>query len=71
MTGSNQNQVPEKIVGANVMSGELMFKLKWIDNDKMSWIKAEILNVEYPKLVIDFYQSKLVWDDFEERIDDK
>lgn len=62
---TGNNQIPEKIIGANDVRGELMFKIKYIGTDKMGWMKASVMNVEYPQLVIDFHQSNLVWKDDE------
>lgn len=56
---NSQVYVPEKIMGATELHGELLLLIKWRGTDNADLVPADIANVKCPQLVINFYQSKL------------
>ena len=56
--------IPEEIVGANILDGELKFLVKWKNDDEGEIIPAKIANVKYPQIVIKFYEKRLNWNSY-------
>lgn len=54
-------RIPGKIIGATFSDGELKFLMKWKDTNSADVVTAKQANVICPQIVIDFYESKLVW----------
>lgn len=54
---------PEKILGATMHSGDLMFLMKWKNMSKADLITSKICKIACPQVVIEFFEDKLKWDD--------
>lgn len=63
LTHLEPGRVPKEILGVTDVGGVLRFLCEWQDSDKANFILAKALNEAYPQLVIDFYESKLKFDD--------
>ncbi|XP_003245689.1 chromobox protein homolog 1-like [Acyrthosiphon pisum] len=61
-------KIPDKILGATVVNGHLMFLLKWKELEEAELITAEEANLMYPQVVIHFYESRLTWNSNSENI---
>ncbi|CAF1023639.1 unnamed protein product [Brachionus calyciflorus] len=59
---TEKNYEPEKILGITDVPGELAFLMKWLDQDEPDLVPARIANDKYPKIVIKFYEERLVFD---------
>jgi cytoskeletal protein RodZ len=53
----------EKIVGATDVGGELVFLIRWKDNNKAQLVPSREARKHCPQLVIDFFEQKLTWQD--------
>ena len=63
LTHLEPGRVPKEILGVTDVGGVLRFLCEWQNSDKANFILAKALNEAYPQLVIDFYESKLKFDD--------
>lgn len=43
--------------------GELMFKVKLKDCLSPVWERASVIELKFPQMAIEFYRSKLIWDE--------
>lgn len=57
-------------LGVTEINGELNFVFKWKNNDIPELVPSKEAKVKYSYAVIEFYESHVVWDTFEEEIDD-
>ncbi|CAF1601779.1 unnamed protein product [Didymodactylos carnosus] len=62
-TGYSRGQIPEKIMGATDVHGELMFLIKWQGIEKTELVPARIVNTKSAQMVIKFYEDRLTWAD--------
>lgn len=53
---------PDRILGAQEKSGELVFLMKWKNSDDQGWVAAKEANLKCPQVVIRFYEGRLRWD---------
>lgn len=51
---------PEEIIGATDKSGSIQFLMKW-KNAEISLISSRDAAELFPSIVIEFYESKLIW----------
>lgn len=55
-------------VGATDRGGELMFLMRWEDDEDADMVSAKHANIKCPQVVIQFYEKRLTW---HESTDDK
>lgn len=53
--------VPECIIGATDITGELVFLVKYEDLDEYNLVPSSIANRKFPQVVIKFYESHYIW----------
>ncbi|CAL4194973.1 unnamed protein product, partial [Meganyctiphanes norvegica] len=51
----------EKILGATDANGELMFLVKWKNEEETDLVPSRLANVKDPQTVIKFYEERLHW----------
>lgn len=59
--GFDRDMTPDRVLGASDVTGELVFLIKFKDQDGAEMIPARIANVKCPQLVIQFYEERLMW----------
>ncbi|XP_026468748.1 chromobox protein homolog 3-like [Ctenocephalides felis] len=57
---------PEKILGITNSHGELKFLIKWANSIDADLVPAKDVNKIYPRMVIEFYENRIVWQEPEE-----
>lgn len=60
--GFDEGWVAQEIIGALEYKGELIFLMKWKNNNKAEMVKAKDANEQCPQVVIKFYESRIRWD---------
>lgn len=61
--GLEPDRTPKEILGVTDVGGVLRFLMKWEGLENATFVLAKEANKAYPQLVIDFYESKLKFDD--------
>jgi hypothetical protein len=62
--GDLEYDIPQKITHARMSGSEVMCQVEWkkrYDNSKpkQSYVSNKILKQQYPKLLLDYYESKI------------
>lgn len=57
--GAFKKFIPEEIMNATNVTGELLFLMKWQNESSPSVVKASEANTKCPLVVIDFYEKRL------------
>uniref|UniRef100_A0A6M2DFS2 Putative heterochromatin protein 1-beta n=1 Tax=Xenopsylla cheopis TaxID=163159 RepID=A0A6M2DFS2_XENCH len=52
---------PEKIIGVSKSGGSLMYLLKWKSVAEADLVSSKQAKAKIPELVIDFYESNIMW----------
>jgi chromobox protein 1 len=60
-TGFDYGLIPEKIMGATDIPGQLMFFIKWVDKTEAELVPARQANIKCPQIVIQFYEERISW----------
>lgn len=62
-SGFEGGHTPGHIIGAtpNPETGEIMFLMKWKDREEADLVQGKIANLVCPQIVIDYYESHLVF----------
>lgn len=69
---SNKEREAEIILGAKKNSeGVIEFLVKWKGIDNANWFTSNFVRANFPELLCDFYESRLVWDFDETNESDK
>lgn len=53
----------ERIVGVNKRNGNLYVRIKYIGKDDIDWIPSKNVHVLCPQLLINYYESRVVWEE--------
>nr|AGG11724.1 Umbrea [Drosophila santomea] len=61
--GFDRGLQPLRILGVCDWSGELTFLMQWKGCDQADLVPARVANVRCPKLVISFYEERIVFKD--------
>lgn len=61
LKGFDKGLVPETILGATDVSGELMFLMKWQHTDEADLVRSADARIKCPLVVIEFYEKNLKW----------
>lgn len=60
-SGFDLGRIPDYIVGATNVTGELMFMMKWKNTTEIDMVNAKEANIKCPQKVIQFYENRLIW----------
>lgn len=61
LNGFDRGEGVSRVLGASDVTGELMFLVKFDENDSAEMIPSIICNLKCPQKVIQFYEERLVW----------
>lgn len=53
------DHIPEKILGASQITGELTFMIKFKEHDRLEMVPSRIANVKWPLMVIEYYEDNM------------
>lgn len=64
LDGFQKGYEAERILGVrnDILPNDLVFLMKWKDQEKASYVESEKAKTICPHVVIQFYQERLVWD---------
>lgn len=54
--------IPEKIMGVTRKFSKLMFVVQWKKIEKPSIVEANYMNLAFPAMVIQYYESIIQWE---------
>ena len=54
-----EEMIPEYIKGATKINGEIIFLIKWKNQDELDLVMARVANLNIPDVVINYYESNL------------
>jgi len=57
-----EEMIPEYIKGATKINGEIIFLIKWKNQDELDLVMARVANLNCPDVVIQYYESNLCLD---------
>jgi len=67
--GFPYGDVIDEIIGGRMIGGELNLYISWKDSGKRTFVPSWIVNMQAPQTVIAFYESRLKFDNEEEKLD--
>lgn len=71
LNGFDRGEQVVRVLGASDVTGQLMFLVKFDENDSAEMIPSNICNVKCPQEVIQFYEERLVWHSDKESDDEE
>lgn len=67
--GFEKGHVAEKLEGVTEEDGELLFLVRWKGVDEIELVSSKIVRQHVPELVIDFYETRIIWNNGAKKVE--